>query len=51
VAIAGAQTGIYPLATPGGWHLIGRSSVKLFLPNSDPPSLLRTGDRVRFFAA
>jgi KipI family sensor histidine kinase inhibitor len=50
VAIAGAQTGVYPLATPGGWHLIGRSSVKLFLPNSDPPSLLRTGDRVRFFA-
>jgi KipI family sensor histidine kinase inhibitor len=50
VAIAGAQTGVYPLATPGGWHLIGRSSVKLFLANSDPPSLLRTGDRVRFFA-
>ena len=51
VAMAGAQTGIYPLATPGGWHLIGRSSVKLFLANSDPPTLLRTGDRVRFFAA
>lgn len=50
VAIAGAQTGVYALPTPGGWHLIGRTSVKLFLPNSDPPSLLRTGDRVRFFA-
>ena len=51
VAIAGQQTGIYPLATPGGWHLIGRSSVRLFLPDSDPPSLFRAGDRVKFFAA
>jgi KipI family sensor histidine kinase inhibitor len=51
VAMAGAQTGIYPLPTPGGWHLIGRTTVKLFLPNSDPPTLLRTGDRVKFFPA
>src|SRR5689334_8505111 len=51
VAIAGQQTGIYPLASPGGWHLIGRTSVRLFLPDSDPPSLLRAGDRVKFFAA
>jgi KipI family sensor histidine kinase inhibitor len=51
VAIAGRQTGIYPLATPGGWHLIGRTSVRLFLPDSDPPSLFRAGDRVKFFAA
>jgi KipI family sensor histidine kinase inhibitor len=51
VAIAGRQTGIYPLATPGGWHLIGRTAVKLFLPDSDPPCLLRAGDRVKFFAA
>jgi inhibitor of KinA len=50
VAIAGRQTGIYPLATPGGWHLIGRTSVKLFLPDSDPPCLFRAGDRVKFFA-
>jgi inhibitor of KinA len=50
VAMAGAQTGVYPLPTPGGWHLLGRTSVKFFLPNSDPPTLLRTGDRVRFFA-
>jgi inhibitor of KinA len=49
VAIAGRQTGIYPLSTPGGWHIIGRTSVKLFLPDSDPPSLLRAGDRVKFF--
>jgi KipI family sensor histidine kinase inhibitor len=51
VAIAGRQSGIYPLPTPGGWHLIGRTSVKLFLPDSDPPCLFRAGDRVKFFAA
>lgn len=51
VAIAGRQTGIYPLPTPGGWHLIGRSSVKLFFPDRDPPLLFRAGDRVKFFAA
>ena len=51
VAIAGRQTGIYPLPTPGGWHLIGRTSVKVFLPDSDPPCLFRSGDRVKFFAA
>jgi len=50
VAIAGQQTGIYPLASPGGWHLIGRTSVRLFLPDSDPPSLFRAGDRVKFFS-
>jgi KipI family sensor histidine kinase inhibitor len=51
VAIAGRQTGIYPLPVPGGWHVIGRTSVKMFLPNSDPPCLFRAGDRVKFFAA
>jgi inhibitor of KinA len=51
VAIAGRQSGIYPLPTPGGWHLIGRTNVKLFLPDSDPPCLFRAGDRVKFFAA
>ncbi|HVH63122.1 MAG TPA: 5-oxoprolinase subunit PxpB [Candidatus Dormibacteraeota bacterium] len=51
VAIAGRQTGIYPLAVPGGWHLIGRTAVKLFFPDRDPPSLFRAGDRVKFFAA
>ncbi|HEX3507716.1 MAG TPA: 5-oxoprolinase subunit PxpB [Candidatus Dormibacteraeota bacterium] len=50
VAIAGRQTGIYPLPTPGGWHLIGRTNVKLFLPDSDPPCLFRAGDRVKFFS-
>jgi KipI family sensor histidine kinase inhibitor len=51
VAIAGQQTGVYPLDSPGGWNLIGRTSVRLFLPDSDPPSLFRTGDRVKFFPA
>jgi inhibitor of KinA len=51
VAIAGRQTGVYPLPVPGGWQLIGRTSVKLFLPDSDPPCLFRAGDRVKFFAA
>ena len=50
VAIGGAQTGVYPLPTPGGWHLIGRTSMPMFLPDASPPCLLRTGDRVRFFA-
>jgi KipI family sensor histidine kinase inhibitor len=50
VAIAGRQSGIYPLPTPGGWHLIGRTGVRLFLPDSDPPCLFRAGDRVKFFA-
>ena len=49
VAIAGHQTGVYPLVSPGGWHLIGRTSVRLFPPDSDPPSLFRAGDRVKFF--
>jgi len=48
VGIAGAQTGIYPLATPGGWQLIGRTPLRLFTPQNDPPTLLRPGDRVRF---
>ena len=51
VAIAGQETGVYPLPSPGGWHLIGRTAVKLFVPDSDPPSLFRVGDRVKFFAA
>jgi inhibitor of KinA len=50
VAIAGAQTGIYPIDTPGGWHLIGRTSVVLFDPTRHPPALLSVGDTVRFEA-
>lgn len=48
VGIAGSQTGIYPLETPGGWQLIGRTDERLFRPELDPPTLLRIGDRVRF---
>lgn len=50
VGIGGAQTGIYPLRSPGGWNLIGRTPLKLFDPTKDPPTLLRAGDRVRFRA-
>ena len=48
VGIAGRQTGIYPASTPGGWNLIGRSAVRLFDPDRDPPSFFQPGDRVRF---
>jgi len=48
VAIAGAQTAVYPLATPGGWHLIGSTTTAMFDPAREPAALLKTGDRVRF---
>ncbi len=48
VGIAGMQTGVYPIATPGGWQLIGRTPVELFRPNEYPPSLLQAGNIVRF---
>jgi KipI family sensor histidine kinase inhibitor len=48
VAIAGAQTAVYPLDTPGGWHIIGRTDSVMFDPLSEPPALLRAGDIVRF---
>ena len=48
VAIAGAQTAVYPLDTPGGWHIIGRTETVMFDPQRDPPALLRAGDTVRF---
>ena len=51
VAIAGRQTGIYPSATPGGWHLIGRTDAPIWDPRRDPPALLAPGDRVRFVPA
>ena len=50
VGIGGAQTGIYPLRSPGGWNLIGRTPLRLFDPKQNPPTLLRAGDRVRFRA-
>jgi inhibitor of KinA len=48
VGIAGEQSGIYPLDSPGGWRCIGRTALRLFEPSWQPPSLLRAGDRVRF---
>ncbi|NLY80351.1 MAG: 5-oxoprolinase subunit PxpB [Lysinibacillus sp.] len=48
VGIAGKQTGIYPFETPGGWQIIGRTPLKLFLPDQNPPTLLQAGDRIRF---
>ncbi|MFO0707729.1 MAG: 5-oxoprolinase subunit PxpB [Nitrospira sp.] len=48
VGIAGAQTGIYPTATPGGWRLIGRTPLSLYRPRHAEPFRLRAGDAVRF---
>jgi KipI family sensor histidine kinase inhibitor len=48
VAIAGRQTGIYPFASPGGWHLIGRTDTLIWDARRDPPALLAPGARVRF---
>lgn len=48
VAIAGGQTGVYPLTTPGGWHLLGSTSVSMFDPAREPAALLKAGDRVCF---
>jgi inhibitor of KinA len=48
VGIAGEQSGIYPLDSPGGWRCIGRTALRLFEPSWQPPSLLQAGDRVRF---
>lgn len=47
VAIGGAQTGIYPRESPGGWRILGRTPRRLFDPRRDPPALLAPGDRVR----
>ncbi len=48
VAIAERQTGVYPSATPGGWHLIGTTAEIMFDAARNPPALLRVGDRVLF---
>ena len=50
VGIAGRQTGVYPIETPGGWRLIGRTPLRLFDPTRHSPSLLQAGDLVRFTA-
>ena len=48
VGIAGRQTGVYPVATPGGWRLLGRTPISIFRPDREGFSLLSIGDRVRF---
>jgi len=50
VAIGGGQTGIYPLGSPGGWHILGRTPLRLFDFQKEPVVLLQSGDRVRFKA-
>ncbi len=50
VGIGGAQTGVYPQMSPGGWQIIGRTALRLFDPAAERPALLAPGDRVRFKA-
>ena len=49
VGIAGNQTGIYPVNSPGGWHIIGRTPIRLFDMDAKPPVRLAIGDRVQFY--
>jgi KipI family sensor histidine kinase inhibitor len=51
VGIAGQQTGVYPIDSPGGWQLIGRTALVMFDPVREPASLLAAGDTVRFIPA
>lgn len=48
MGIGGAQTGIYPLASPGGWQIIGRSPVRPYDPDRKPPILYQAGEYLRF---
>jgi len=48
VAIARTQAGVYPVESPGGWNLIGRTPLCLFDSNANPPALLQAGNRIRF---
>ena len=50
VGIAGEQTGVYPMASPGGWNIIGRTPLKLFDAKRDEPVLLQPGDDVSFYS-
>jgi KipI family sensor histidine kinase inhibitor len=50
VGIGGNQTGVYPFSTPGGWRLIGRTSMAMFRRDAEPMNLLQIGDQVRFRA-
>ena len=48
VGIAGQQTGIYPLESPGGWQIIGRTKLEMFRPDDRVPCAVKPGDSVRF---
>lgn len=48
VAIGGDQTGIYPISSPGGWNIIGRTPLKFFSPDKEEPTLLKMGDKIKF---
>ncbi|HEV8080193.1 MAG TPA: 5-oxoprolinase subunit PxpB [Chitinophagaceae bacterium] len=50
VGIAGLQTGIYPLDSPGGWQIIGKTPLKLFTKENDDPVLLQPGDEIEFYS-
>jgi len=50
VGIANNQTGIYPVASPGGWQLIGRTPIRLFAPERSKPLIYKSGDRIKFKA-
>jgi len=50
VGIAGIQTGIYPIETPGGWQIIGQTPLKLFDVNKNPPALIKAGNKLRFIS-
>ena len=50
VGITGKQTGIYSLASPGGWQIIGRTNVELFTPEAETPTFLQAGDLVKFYS-
>jgi inhibitor of KinA len=50
VGIAGKQTGIYPLSSPGGWQIVGRTPMKLFDKEKESPTLIKSGDSVQFYS-
>ena len=49
VGIAGKQTGIYSLESPGGWQIIGKTNIELFTPKAETPTFLQAGDSVKFY--
>lgn len=50
VGIAGKQTGVYPLRSPGGWQIIGRTPLKLFDKNTEDPTFFKSGDIIQFYS-